>query len=124
MKSKEKDVSFMEDDQWLNDLAFLVDITKYLAELNVKLQGKEQYVNKLYEHVQAFIQKLELIQKQLMNKKVVHFTTLSTRDGTTVKYEKYSALIGILSNEFEQRFAGFRDTKGGGQGGHVPPPYN
>ena len=69
----------MEDDQWLNDLAFLVDITKYLAELNVKLQGKEQYVNKLYEHVQAFIQKLELIQKQSINKKVVHFTTLSTR---------------------------------------------
>ena len=53
MKSKEKDVSFMEDDQWLNDLAFLVDITKYLEELNVKLQGKEQCVNKLYEHVQA-----------------------------------------------------------------------
>ena len=52
MKSKEKDVSFMEDDQWLNDLAFLVDITKYLAELNGKLQGKEHCVNKLYEHVQ------------------------------------------------------------------------
>ena len=80
MKSKEKDVSFMEDDHWLNDLAFLVDNTKYLAELNVKLQGKEQYVNKLYEHVQAFIRKLELIQKQFINKKVMHFTTLSTKD--------------------------------------------
>ena len=44
----------------------------------MKLQGKEQYVKKLYEHVQAFIQKFELIQKQLINKKVVHFTTLST----------------------------------------------
>ena len=44
MKSKEKDVSFIENEHWLNDLAFLVDITKYLAELNVKLQGKEQYV--------------------------------------------------------------------------------
>ena len=85
MKSKEKDVSFMEYDHWLNDLAFLLDITNYLAELNVKPQGKEQYVNKLCEHVQAFFQKLELIQKQLINKKVLHFTTLSTRDGTTVK---------------------------------------
>ena len=109
MKSKEKDVSFMEDDQWLNDLAFLVDITKYLAEFNVKLKGKEQCVNKLYEHVQAFIQKFELIHAQLINKKVVHFTTLSTMDGTTVKYEKYSALIGILRNEFEKRFADFRE---------------
>ena len=83
----------MEDDQWLNDLAFLVNITKYLAELNVKLQGKEQCVNKLYEHVQAFIYKLELIHAQLINKKVVHFTILSTRDGTIEKYEKYSPPI-------------------------------
>ena len=27
----------------------------------------------------------------------------------TVKYEKYSALIGLLSNEFEQRFTNFRE---------------
>ncbi|KAI6655716.1 General transcription factor II-I repeat domain-containing protein 2A-like [Oopsacas minuta] len=82
-KSKEKDLSLMEDDQWLNDLAFLVDITKYLAELKVKLLGKEHCVNKLYEHVQTFIQKLELIHTQLINMKVVYFTTLSTRDGTS-----------------------------------------
>ena len=65
----------MEDDHWLNDLAFLVDtrITQYLAKLNVKLQGKEQYVNELYELVQVLIQKLEWIQKQLINKKIVHF---------------------------------------------------
>ncbi|KAI6647016.1 General transcription factor II-I repeat domain-containing protein 2A-like [Oopsacas minuta] len=37
MTIKEKDVSFLDDDQWLNDLAFLVDITKYLADLNLKL---------------------------------------------------------------------------------------
>ena len=76
----------MEDDDLLNHLVFLVDITKYLTELNKRLQGKEQYVNKLYEHLQAFIQKLELIQKQLINMKVVHFTMLSTRDGRTVRY--------------------------------------
>ena len=31
----------------------------------------------------------------------------SNRDGTTVRYEKYSALIGILTNELEQRCADF-----------------
>ena len=65
---KGKDVSFMDDDdECSNDLAFLVAITKYLADLNVKLQGKDQFVSKLYEHVQTFIQ------KRLMMKKVVHF---------------------------------------------------
>ncbi|XP_067873337.1 general transcription factor II-I repeat domain-containing protein 2A-like [Heterodontus francisci] len=41
MTSKGKDVSFMDDDEWLNDLVFLVDITKFLADLNVKRQGKD-----------------------------------------------------------------------------------
>ena len=43
---------------------------------------------------------MELIQKQLINK-VVHFTTLLNNDRTTVKYERHSALFGILRNEFE-----------------------
>ena len=60
MTNKGKYVSFM-DDEWLNDLAFLVDITKYLADLNVKLQGKDQFVNKLYEHVQMLIQEQLII---------------------------------------------------------------
>lgn len=39
MRNKGKDVQFMDDNEWLNDLAFWVDITKLLAKLNVKLQG-------------------------------------------------------------------------------------
>ena len=65
MANKGKDVSFLDDTSWLSDLAFLVDMTKYMADLNVKLQGKDQLVHKLFEHVVTFIQKLELIQTQL-----------------------------------------------------------
>ena len=74
-----KDVSFLDDDQWLNDLGFLVDITKYFADLNLKLQGRKQFVNNLYEHVKAFTNKLQLFHEQFILKKVVHFSTLSTR---------------------------------------------
>ena len=41
MTLKGKNLSFLDDDQWLNILAFLVDVTKYLANLNLKLQGKQ-----------------------------------------------------------------------------------
>ncbi|KAI6657860.1 General transcription factor II-I repeat domain-containing protein 2A-like [Oopsacas minuta] len=75
MTIKGKDVSFLENDQWLNDLAFLVDITKYLADLNLKLQGRKQFVNNLYEHVKAFINKLQLFHQQFIMKKVLHFST-------------------------------------------------
>ncbi|KAM4640675.1 G patch domain and ankyrin repeat-containing protein 1 isoform 1-T1 [Discoglossus pictus] len=105
--NKGTDVSFMDDDEWLNDLAFLADMTVYLSDLNEKIQAKDQLVNKLYEHVQTFIQKLELIQKQLSAKKVVHCPTLSTRFPEIVNHEKYSVLIGNLGDEFIHRYMDF-----------------
>ena len=109
MTIKGKDASFLDDDQWLNDLAFLVDITKYLMELNLKLQGKKQFINNLYEHVKAFINKLQLFHQQFNLKNIVHFSTLSTRQSETVDHVKYSALINNLINEFELRFSDFSD---------------
>ena len=93
MINKGKDVCFLDDDTWLNDLAFLVDMTKFLAELNVRLQGKDQLVPKLYAHIVTFIQKLKLIQSQLVLKKVVHCPVLSSKPTVTVQHEKYSDLV-------------------------------
>ncbi|XP_069492317.1 general transcription factor II-I repeat domain-containing protein 2A-like [Ambystoma mexicanum] len=109
MTNKGKDVTFLEDASWLNDLAFLVDITKYLSDLNIKLQGKEQFVNKLYEHIQSFVHKLELFQKQLNEKNATHFTVLMTRSAHSINHDKYSALVGNLLNEFKNRFSDFRE---------------
>lgn len=85
MKRKDKDVAFMGDDAWLNDLAFLVDKTRHLSDLNLKLQGKDQHVHKLFGHVQAFTQKLTFFTKdKFSQKKFVHFPTLGNRpDATT-----------------------------------------
>ena len=60
IESKGQDISFLKDDAWLNDFAFLTDITNHLSELNVKLQGKDQLVNKMIEHVSSFQTKLQL----------------------------------------------------------------
>ena len=37
----------MEDESWLCDLAFLVDITIRMNELNTRLQRKAQYPSKM-----------------------------------------------------------------------------
>ena len=47
MESKHHNVAIC-DDNWLKGLAFLTDITQHLSELNLKLQGKGQFVNKLF----------------------------------------------------------------------------
>ena len=64
MKSKHRNVAFLSDEIWMNDLAFLTDIAQHLSELNLKLQGKSQLANKLSEHISAFDTKLKLFQVQ------------------------------------------------------------
>ena len=65
MESKCHNVAFLSNENWLNDLAFLAEITQHLSELNLKLQGKSQLVNKPLEYICAFDEKLELYQVQL-----------------------------------------------------------
>ena len=47
VERKHQNVAFLCNKNWLIDLAFLADITQYLSELNLKLQGKCHFVNKL-----------------------------------------------------------------------------
>ena len=65
MKSKHQNAAFVSNENWLNDLTFLTDITQHLSDLNLRLQGKNQLVNKLFEYICAFEKKLELFQLQL-----------------------------------------------------------
>ena len=53
MESRHQNVAFLSAENWLNDLTFLTDITQYLSELNIKVQGEIQLVNKLFEQVCA-----------------------------------------------------------------------
>ena len=62
MESKHQNVAFLSHENWLNDLGFLTHITHHLSDLNLKLQRKNQLVNKMFEHIWAFERKLELFQ--------------------------------------------------------------
>ncbi|KAJ4938374.1 hypothetical protein JOQ06_002994 [Pogonophryne albipinna] len=66
----------LSDSKWLCDLGFMVDITKYLTELNVKLQGPNQLFSSLLSNVKSFEAKLKLWQLQLEKGNTVHFPTL------------------------------------------------
>ena len=55
LKIKGKDTSLLENIDCLNDLAFLIDMTQMLMELNLKLQGKDQLISKLFENVETFV---------------------------------------------------------------------
>lgn len=51
---KVDDFPELSDTDWLCDFAFAVDILIHMNELNVKPQGKDQFVHEMYTNVRAF----------------------------------------------------------------------
>ena len=66
----------MEYESWLCGLAFLVDITTHMNDLNTKLQRQAQYANEMYRHIKGFMNKLRLWQAYIQDANLCHFPTL------------------------------------------------
>lgn len=107
MEQKGKPVAELSDSQWLCDLAFLVDITKHISELNVKLQGPNQLLSTLLSTVRSFEGKLTLWQVQLDKGNTVHFPTLHAQQPPTTS--AYAGECTELAKAFGERF---KDVKG------------
>ena len=50
MKRKEKMLRAFEDSEWIQDLAFVGDISSYLNDLNLKMQGVTKLVTEIFLH--------------------------------------------------------------------------
>jgi len=108
LKNKGKPVAEMEDESWLCDLAFLVDITTHMNDLNTKLQRQSQYANEMYGHIKGFMNKLRIWQAHIQDANLCHFPTLK---GTGMRLEKkteFADQLEILLNEFSARFKDFK----------------
>ena len=108
---KHRDIALLEKYEWLNDLAFLIDMTQMLSDLNCKPQGKDQLVHKMLEHVESFMAKLLVIKNQLLSKKTTHLSTLSERDSESIDHTKYCGLLDTLKDEFENKCQDFKQAK-------------
>ncbi|XP_067243660.1 general transcription factor II-I repeat domain-containing protein 2B-like [Chanodichthys erythropterus] len=105
-KSKDGNIQVPTDKKWLSDLAFLVDVT----ELNVQLQGKDQIITQLFDHVRAFKQKLLLLRRHLSAGNLVHFPCLGGVGMVKEKVHEYDAVLSNLIQEFDSRFEDFRHS--------------
>ena len=76
MKMKNKAIPLLDDPTFQCNLAFLTDMTDQLNELNVKLQGRNQIITQMYDHVKWFKVKHGLWIKQLHEENMIHFSTL------------------------------------------------
>ncbi|XP_070409546.1 general transcription factor II-I repeat domain-containing protein 2A-like [Nothobranchius furzeri] len=103
MEMKGKLVLELSDDKFFSDLAFMVDITKHLSELNIKLQGPNQLISSLLSNVTLFEMKLKLWQGQLGKGNTVHFPTLQEQkpDVTSEYAIECAKLIQAFDNRFQ-----------------------
>ncbi|XP_039632273.1 SCAN domain-containing protein 3-like [Polypterus senegalus] len=56
---------FLENEKQMDNVAFLVDITSHLNELNLRLQGKNNVICELMTAVRSFQRKLEVFKEDL-----------------------------------------------------------
>ena len=101
---KDEMIPELNDSKWLSYLAFLVDITHHLNGLNLLLQGRDQLVNSLLDHICAFKVKLRLYGTHLQQNNLYHFPAVAEQQN--VDTSAYVALLTIcipsLSNGFRK----------------------
>ncbi|XP_067933078.1 general transcription factor II-I repeat domain-containing protein 2-like [Watersipora subatra] len=107
LQGKADEFPELSNKSWLCDFAFAADIFSHTNELNIKLQGKDQFVQDMYKNVKAFKSKLVLFSKQILNKSFTHFPTLATLKEAGAKVKKYSKSLDALHGEFCRRFSDF-----------------
>jgi hypothetical protein len=49
-----------KNDGWTTNLAYLVDVTGHMNNLNKELQGKEKLITNMYNSIKAFKARLQL----------------------------------------------------------------
>ncbi|XP_042228654.1 general transcription factor II-I repeat domain-containing protein 2-like [Homarus americanus] len=65
MEQKGRDLHELKDNEWVQDLTFMVDITEHLYYVNTKMQGRNKLVTEFYDCIRAFEMKLQLFERQL-----------------------------------------------------------
>ncbi|KAJ8285834.1 hypothetical protein GJAV_G00031440 [Gymnothorax javanicus] len=106
MEMKGKPVMELSDGKFLSDLAFMVDITKHLSELNIKLQGPNQLISSLLSNVKSFEVKWEA---QLERGNTVHFPTLQEQKPDVMT--EYAGECAKLSQAFDERFLNVKNIQ-------------
>jgi len=88
----------------------LTDITDHLNQLNVRLQGEDKLLPKMYESIESFQRKLTMFSAHLSTKNLRHFPVLTKmvtevdRSFSLFCEQDFVTMIGDLSEEFHSRF--------------------
>ena len=104
---KQQDSSHFQNAERLVNLAFLVDITTNMNNLNKELVGKNKHIFDMFSCITAFERKLRLPEVQIQNRNCSHFLNLQKQE-TEIKPDNFVSAIQDLRQEFFPRFVDVR----------------
>ncbi|KAE8742252.1 hypothetical protein FOCC_FOCC012224 [Frankliniella occidentalis] len=93
---------------WVAELAFLVDVTGHLNNLNLKLQGKGHVISDMLQAVQGFEMRLTLFEEQLRKGELFHFESLKSLSSSELDLIKFANIVKKLRIEFADNFKDVR----------------
>ncbi|KAL1276907.1 hypothetical protein QQF64_023580 [Cirrhinus molitorella] len=102
-------VDFMKNEEEMEVVAFLTDITSHLSYLNLKLQGKNSKVCDLMSTVCAFQRNLEVFKCDLQQN-LLHFPRLLDQTAGKHQHHKYAEFLEKLIKIFQTHFEDFPFT--------------
>ncbi|XP_027630207.1 general transcription factor II-I repeat domain-containing protein 2B isoform X2 [Tupaia chinensis] len=108
MSARGKPLPQLSSEDWIRDLAFLVDMTMHLNTLNLSLQGHSQIVTQMYDLIRAFLAKLCLWETHLARNNLAHFPTLKSVSRNESDGLNYIPKIVELKTEFQKRVSDFK----------------
>uniref|UniRef100_H2ZZS8 DUF4371 domain-containing protein n=1 Tax=Latimeria chalumnae TaxID=7897 RepID=H2ZZS8_LATCH len=112
LQEKGRDISVMEDRDWIADLAFLTDVTGHLNDLNLRLQGSQHLICDLFEALCVFQMKLKLFTNQLEKGQLTHFETCQEAfPREKYKWNCRASAMKELQGGFAKRFEQFRSER-------------
>ncbi|GBN70499.1 General transcription factor II-I repeat domain-containing protein 2B [Araneus ventricosus] len=98
----------LEDREWLSNFAFFTDLLCHMNNLNVKMQGKNQFIDDIWAHLKAFKLKFNLFAGQLAKNNLSYFSRLNSIPSVNEeKLKNYEDGLKKLHFEFERRFQDF-----------------
>jgi len=102
MNEKNKIASELSDESWILELAFLTDITTFLNELNIKLQGKGKLLSDMYTDIKSFQVKLKLLYNNFDQQILYHFLCCKSAIESFVKPLQWDLIKPKFLNIIEQ----------------------
>ncbi|XP_066471476.1 EPM2A-interacting protein 1-like isoform X1 [Tiliqua scincoides] len=100
--------TLLSNTDWLWKLAFFVDLTGHMNQLNLKLQGKRNLITDVFSHVKAFRATLLFFERQLQAQNLSHFPCCAKfHEENKAEFPSSFAkeIIRNLQKQFQERFS-------------------